>query len=388
MSIWHRTAFASLGLILAGLLGPAASAGTIEMAVPDEPVSIKSNTPVRWFETMGEAVAEATKRDRPIVLVFPEAVTTRHEWLHDDYARAFVNGSDVICARLLAPQTPNIPAGASAEQRQLFTEAYNKLNREYSDLIRKYNVGALPTVLFLSPDGDTVLRSYTRTMETRVIGYFRPLLSDFENYKKTRAALHQALKEKGLPTLVKGELPPGAPVPPGPSEFGPAIRWHETMAGALTEAAKADQPIMLVLAGGDVERHEWFYGANGRRLVNESGLVAARVLPPAELYISRDAKPEVVDLYRRLVGQMNQDYRALTAKYNVTSIPTILFLSPDGEQVLARHTRVMETSVHEYFKVLPGDFENYKKLRAMVKTVQKEKGPGQATTSGAATSPR
>ncbi len=322
---------------------------------PDDPIIARDETPVTWCETMSDGIAEATKKDRPIVLVFPEAAANRHEWFDDYYARAFVKGSDVVCVRLLAPQAPNIPASATPQQRQLYADAFNKLQKEYADLIRKYNVSMLPTIVFLSPDGETVLRSYTRVMEGTVINYFRALQSDFENYKKSREAFHNYLKGQKLPAA----KPPAS----GPGEFGPAITWHETMAGALAEAARVDKPIMLVLAGGDAERFEWFYGVNGRKTVRESGVVAARVLAPTDIYVPRDAPPAVIDAYRKLKEQLVKDYRDLLQKYNVGSLPTVLFLSPDGEQVFATHTRVMESKVIDYFKVLPGDFENFKKLR-------------------------
>ncbi|HOX06512.1 MAG TPA: hypothetical protein PK280_08935 [Planctomycetota bacterium] len=379
--------------LLLAMAAPAALGGTLTTTPssarePDDPKNVGSDKPVAWFETMADGLAEAAKRDRPIVLVFPEAVTNRHEWFHDTYAQDFTNASDLVCVRLLPPQTPTIPAGATPQQRQLFTEAFARLQQEYNALVRKYEVGALPTVIFLSPDGETVLRSYTRTMETNVVRYMRALQSDFESYKKTRAALHAELKARKIPTLLKADPPTGGTVPPGPASFGPPIKWHETLAGALAEAGKVDKPIMLVLAGGDRERHEWFYGFHAREVVNASGVVAARVLPPAEVSIPRDAKPELVDAYRKLRERMTQEYNAMAAKYNVTSLPTILFLSPDGEHVLARHTRVMETMVVDYFKVLPGDFENHKKFRTAVKAVEKDKAAGAAATSGAAISPR
>ena len=338
---------------------------------PDDPIIARDETPVTWCETMSEGIEEATKKDRPIVLVFPEAAANRHEWFDDYYARAFVKGSDVVCVRMLPPQMPNIPANATPQQRQLYADAFNKLQKEYADLIRKYNVSMVPTIVFLSPDGDTVLRSYTRVMEGTVVNYFRALQSDFENYKKTREAFHKFLQGQKLPAMIKGELPAAKPPASGPGEFGPAIAWHETMAGALAEAAKADKPIMLVLGGGDAERFEWFYGVNGRKTVRESGVIAARVLAPTDVYVPRDAPPAVIDAYRKLKEQLVKDYRDLLQKYNVGSLPTVIFLSPDGEQPFATHTRVMESKVIEYFKVLPGDFENFKKLR---KAMGQDKG--------------
>jgi len=341
----------------------------------DEPVSIRVGAEVKWLETMSEGVAEATKRDRPIVLVFPEAVTNRHEWFHDSYARVYAVASDAVFVRMLPPQMLSIPAGATAETRQLIATAFQKLQKEYTTLVAKYGVAMLPTVLFTSPDGDTVLRAWPRTMETTVTGYFKNLETDFAGYQKTRAAFHEALKAKGLPTLIKGELPPASPASPGPSEFGSAVRWHDRMKSALEEAARSDKPILLAMMGGDRERHEWFYGLTGRKTVNASGVVPVRILPPQDIYISPDLPGDRRQVYTEVKTRLHAEYTALTTKYGVTAIPTILFLSPDGEQVLAKHSRAMETAVWDYFKTLSADFENYKKLRAMLKTVQQEK-PG------------
>lgn len=370
------------GVMLAGFLGaPGAGAEDTPSLVLshafDEPVSIRVGAEVKWLETMSEGVVEATRRDRPIVLVFPEAVTNRHEWFHDSYARVYAVASDAVFVRMLAPQMPNIPAGATAETRQLMATAFQKLQKEYTTLVAKYGVNMLPTVLFISPDGDTVLRAWPRTMETTVVGYFKNLETDFAGYRKTRAAFHEALKAKGLPTLVKGELPPAAPPSPGPSEYGAAIKWHDSMKSALEEAARSDKPILLALMGGDRERHEWFYGVTGRKTVNASGVVPVRILPPQDVYISPDLPGDRRQVYTEVKTRLYAEYSALTAKYGITKIPTVLFLSPDGAQVLAQHSRVPETTVWDYFKALPADFENYKKLRAALKAVQQEKpGPG------------
>jgi thioredoxin-related protein len=334
---------------------------------PDDPYLTVKDAPIKWCETLTDGVAEATRRDRPLVVVFPEATVNRHEWFNEGYSQLFVNSSDVVCVRMLPPQIPNIPATATPEQRRLINEAVAKLQKEYNDLVAKYGVTTLPTIVFASPDGDTVLRSYPRTLESTVVNYLRALQSDFENYKKTRVAFHKTLKEKKLPTLLKDDPPAGGGPAAGPEEFGPPIKWHETLAAGLEDAGKSDRPILLVLLAGDRERYEWFYGITARKTINGAGVVPVRLLPPADVYVPRDAKPEVLEAYRKLREQQQKDYTALATKYGVTALPTVLFISPDGEQVFAKHSRVMETTVLDYFKLLPGEFENFKKLRAMIK---------------------
>jgi len=196
-----RALVLGLGFLLAaGAAGRALEAG--------------DDSPLKWHLSLAKAVAAAKKIDRPVVVVFWGRGSRAHDWFDgtstisgrfqtaDGWqntktvypARRKVHKAKVVVAKIAPPTRLKVPAGATAEQVELFRKANKKIFDDYNAAIRKYGVARLPTVLFLSPDGGTVMKTYTRKPESTVLKGLAKIEATFDDYKRTREALKAVME--------------------------------------------------------------------------------------------------------------------------------------------------------------------------------------------------
>jgi hypothetical protein len=106
-----------------------------------------------------------------------------------------VREANVICVKIAPPAKLKLPATASRELTKAFEAAQKKLHKDYADLTKKYGILRLPAVLFLSPDGETVMHSFCRRPESEVLTALKKIPELFDNYKRLQEAL-KAVREQ------------------------------------------------------------------------------------------------------------------------------------------------------------------------------------------------
>jgi hypothetical protein len=192
--------------------------------------------PLAWHTSLEKATAAATERDRPILCVFWEAGEKAHRWFEGSShsaggvrfrraalpyrscraaaysrrraqilsriaarrggdtgdgksaARKAVKAADVVLLKIAPPPRFSPPLGAPAKEVELLRRASKLLWDRYAEVARKYEVTRVPTVLFLSPDGKTVLARYVRRSEAQVLAGLKRLDDLFSSHRKLRAA--------------------------------------------------------------------------------------------------------------------------------------------------------------------------------------------------------
>jgi len=228
--------------------------------------------PLNWHTSLKKAAAVATRRERPIVCVFWGTGSKAHDWfapseksgrkpgsslrprgssrpkgrvhrpsgwrrgrrstlrskwisryaVHggpagsesgdagagEDDSRSAIERANVVLLKAKPPAKFSAPAGAPPGKVSQLRKASRLLWDRYAKLARKYRVTHVPTVLFLSPDGETVLARYVRQPESRVEAGLEKLEALFTEYKELRAAAAAAEKEKRAPGLPPGDARP------------------------------------------------------------------------------------------------------------------------------------------------------------------------------------
>lgn len=170
-----------------------------------------NDSPLTWHLSVKKGVKAATAKDRPIVLVFWATGSTAFEWFDRAttisgkfvtaggetsikkiyLARRKVHAANVVLVKLLPPIVMKLPAGTTSDQAARYRKVHKILADRYRKVATKYGVTRLPTVLFLSPDGNTILRKYTRKPETTVLAGLKKIDGWFKAWKQTQELLKE-----------------------------------------------------------------------------------------------------------------------------------------------------------------------------------------------------
>jgi hypothetical protein len=355
-------AAAALGVALA-----AAPAGEAEK----EP---REKCPLKWHLSLEKGLAEAAAKGRPVVLVFSQGGTLSHDWFAGSRKNAEgkrywtaveqVRQADVVLVKMPPPPKLKLTTGAPAQQVRMLQQAHKKLLDRYNKTARRYGVYRLPTVLFLSPDGDTVFKTFTRKTESTVVGALRHLPHYLHHWREARA-----LGQKKDPSKLDSSVRWGS--------SGTRGKWYASMAGGIAAAKKRDRPMVLVFTESKSTSTDWFGYSESKtdgslewpaaEQLKTADVVVVKIAPPSGLKMRSGADYKEVSKLRSATAKQMDAYGKLARKYGVTRIPAVRFLSPDGEMVLKSYNRVPESMVLKGLKLLPKLFADYKQMRAMLK---------------------
>ncbi len=356
ISILKRVSLATL--LLAGSATCASAAGP--------------TCPLKWY-TPKKGLAEAKASNRPVVMVFSQSGTRSHDWFAASYKTkegrlvwrhvAALNEAKVVLIKVRPPARLKLTADASAQQVSMLQRANKKLLERYRKLTARYAIARIPTVLFLSPNGDTVFKTYTRVPESTVVSALKHMPQYFHHYQQARA-----LMEKTDPAKVKTDVP-----------FGPTEargNWYSSMSHAIAAAKAKDKPIVAVFTQTGSTGLDWFghipglYGdlewSNNKEL-KDSGAVLAKIAPPTKLKLAVGTPYTEVGKLRTALKKMTDNYAKWAKKYGVTRIPSVRFLSPDGQMVLKSYNRQPQSLVITGLKKMGKLFADYKQMREMLK---------------------
>jgi len=357
-----RTRSITMSLVLASSLAALAFAAD----------AAEETCPLTWYSPK-KGLAEAKSRNRPIVMVFAQGGTRSYDWFAASYKSttgktiwrhvAPLKEANVVLIKVRPPAKLKLTAGASAQQVRLLQKAHKKLMDRYRALTTKYGVTRVPTVLFLSPDGQMIFKSYSRTTESTVLASLRHMHHYFRHYQQARA-----LMEKKDPAKTKAAVP-----------FGPADNralWYASMSEAIAAARAKDKPIVAVFTQSGSKGLDWFghrlgiYGdliwAYNKEL-KDSGATLVKIAPPTQMKLINGTPYTEVSKLRIALKKMTANYGKWAKKYGVTRIPTVLFLSPNGQMVLKNYTRQSKRTVVDGLRKMDKLFADYKQMREMLK---------------------
>jgi hypothetical protein len=137
------------GVVGGGRTVTGGGAGGTITAAPAEPLP-----PLAW-ESLDSGLEKAKSAGKPLIVVFTTKDFRGPGTFEDRALRDALTGSGAVIARVLPPEQPAVPAGASAEQVRDLQDGYAQALAKYQDVARKYEVaGVNPTQVFLSPQGE------------------------------------------------------------------------------------------------------------------------------------------------------------------------------------------------------------------------------------------
>ena len=170
-----------------------------------------NDAPLTWHLSLKKGVEAAKKKNRPIVLVFWATGSRAFEWFSKTSTisgefttvdgvkvskkiypgRRKVHATNVVLIKLLPPVILKLPAGTTSGQAERYRKVYKILADRYRKVATKYGVTRLPTVVFLSPDGNTILHKYTRKSENTVLSGLKKIDGWFRAWKQTQELLKE-----------------------------------------------------------------------------------------------------------------------------------------------------------------------------------------------------
>jgi hypothetical protein len=337
--------------------------------------------PLTWHLSADEGIAEAKAKNRPVVMVFPETGVNSHNWFAgtrtDPVSKKVswtavdrVTAADVVLVKVAPPGDMKLPVSATPEMVAKFQEARKKLFDRYNGLCTKYGVTVLPAVVFLSPDGETVLWSFARPLEGTVLSAMRHLPQYLYQYQRLQAVI-----DSQDPAKIDSRAGGGALKSP--------LTWHMSMAPAVAEAKGKDRPILAVFTESQWDSREWFgYDVSEKdcsldwstiKEIQAANVVLAKIAAPTEVRRSLPATAQQGKAITDARAVLLDEYGKLAKKYGVLQLPGVLLLSPDGETVIRSHVRTSEKTVLNELKKLPQIWDEYKQVRDMLKQVGGDK---------------
>lgn len=75
-----------------------------------------------------------------------------------DLLRKKLKAAKVIPVKVLPPQAPKVPAGASADDVKKLKAGHAEAVKKYTKLARKHGVARYQTMVFMTPEGEIVTR--------------------------------------------------------------------------------------------------------------------------------------------------------------------------------------------------------------------------------------
>ncbi len=178
-----------------------------------------NDAPLTWHLSVKKGVAAAKAKNRPIILVFWATGSKAFEWFSKSStvsvvsttaggarttktiypARRKVHAADVVLIKLLPPTTLKLPAGTTSKQADRYRKVHKILADRHRKAVVKYRVTRLPTVVFLSPDGETTFRKYTRKPETTVLDGLKKMEGWLNAWKQRQELLKEVEAEADKP---------------------------------------------------------------------------------------------------------------------------------------------------------------------------------------------
>ncbi len=143
-------------------------------------------------------LADAKGKSKAVVLVFADKRYKGPAVFEGDELFKALTDSGAVPVRVSQPVL-KIPKKADDAKKKKLQEQFNAEQKQYQELAAKFGVNAVPTVVFLSPEGERMC-SLVRPNEAQVRGYLANLGKILEQFKAAKAA-------------AGGQKPPEAPKP-------------------------------------------------------------------------------------------------------------------------------------------------------------------------------
>ncbi len=332
---------------------------------------------VRWHLQLKAGIEEATKTQRPILLVFFGAGTKAHNWFSPSPNAMVATGTsstpvmsvekmlglyNLVLVKLTPPARLAMAAGTSSDLAKKFREAHAILLKRYQDTAKKYGVLRLPTLVLLSPDGQTVLQSFTRKSEQDILKDLRHTEIYLYHYKVAMA-------------MLDGKDPDS--VPSKISLAGSPMPFYLNMKHAREAAKKADQPVLATFMNSGLGSFDWFgwkivftdketcFSWTEMTKLKAAGVILAKLSTPTNLKLPSTASRDKIKNMVDTVNTMGKNYKTMAQKYQVSRLPTIAAIPPDGQLVFASFVRQSSEDVLKQVSKIPQLYRDYKKVKAL-----------------------
>jgi hypothetical protein len=332
---------------------------------------------VQWHLKLKDGIEEATKTQRPILLVFFGGGTKAHNWFSPSpnamvttrtsstpvmSVEKMLGLYNLVMVKLTPPGRLAMAAGTSSVLAEKFRAAYAKLLKRYQDTAKKYGVLRLPWLVLLSPDGQTVLQSFARKSEQEILKDLRHTEIYFYHYKVAMAML--AGKD---PDSVPSKISlAGAPMP-----------FYLNIKHAREAAKKADQPVLATFMNSGQGSYDWFgwqivvtnketrFSWTEMTKLKTAGVILAKLSTPTNLKFTSAASSDKIKNMVETIRTMGKKYKKMAQKYQVSRLPTIAAIPPDGQLVFASFVRQSSADVLKQISKIPQLYRDYKKIKAL-----------------------
>ena len=155
-------------------------------AANPQPKKKKPKKKVVKFAKYEAGLADAKGKSKPVVLVFADKRYKGPAIFEGDALFKALTDSGAVPVRLSQPVL-RIPKKADDAKRKKLQEQFTADQKQYRELAAKFGVNAMPTVVFLSPEGERMC-SLVRPNEAQVRGYLANLGKILEQFKAAKAA--------------------------------------------------------------------------------------------------------------------------------------------------------------------------------------------------------
>jgi hypothetical protein len=156
----------------------------------------------------------------------------------------------------------------------------------------------------------------------------------------------------------------------------PAVKWLELDAG-LAAAKSGSKPAVLVFCGKDYKGAATFDTDALVKALTGSGAVAVKVCPPVAPKAPTKATADDIKKLNDNFADAQKKYQDALTKYGVTVNPTVVFLTPDGDEMglLANPTADQLTQA---LANLPKTLEAFKAAKAAAQPAPAAPAPAPA----------
>ena len=167
---------------------------------------------VKWLQ-LDPGLADAKSRSKPAVLVFMAGNYKGPAIFDDDAPFKALTDSGATPVKVLQPGTLTIPKTATAEKAKKLRDDHDAALKKYQELAAKYGVTAVPTMVFLSPEGDFIwkLANPTEQQVNEVMAGLPKLVGQFMAAKaKAQPQPQPPAGDKPKPEDQPKDAPPAA----------------------------------------------------------------------------------------------------------------------------------------------------------------------------------
>jgi len=168
------------------------------------------------------------------------------------------------------------------------------------------------------------------------------------NGRRLTPAEQQAWDEQQRKEWLKHQLPP--------------LKWFELEPG-LAEAKSNSKPAAAVFCTKEYKGAATFDSAELRKALTASGAIPIRILPPEPPRVPAESTADDVKKLQEQYNETIKKYKQTLAKYSVTTGPTMVFLTADGDAV-GELVIPTDQQVSQALANLPKTIEAFKAAKA------------------------